>query len=273
LPTGGTVAAGSATIGTPSGGALSISQTSSRAIIDWSGFSIGSGGTVRFDNGSGATLNRVTGGSVSSIDGLLSASGSVYLINPNGVIVGKDGVVNVGGTFVASSLDTSNSGFLAGGDLTFTGPSTASVLNLGRVGSLGGDVALIGAAVQNSGSISAPNGDVGLIAGQSVLMRDGSLNDGRFTVLVGGSNTVSANAGAITAAEAELRAEGGNVYALAGNTTGGGCQVKRQALVLRSLAHPGHQDFSMNSASQSSSKAGYLFQSTSTRGIVARLWL
>jgi filamentous hemagglutinin family protein len=220
LPTGGTVAAGSATIGTPSGAALSISQSSSRAIIDWSGFSIGAGATVRFDNGTGATLNRVTGGSVSSIDGLLSASGSVYLINPNGVIVGKDGVVNVGGTFVASSLDTSNSGFMAGGNLTFTGPSPASVINLGRVGSLGGDVVLIGATVQNSGSITAPNGDVGLIAGQSVLMRDGSLNDGRFTVLVGGQATSSTNTGAITAAEAELRAEGGNVYALAGNTTG-----------------------------------------------------
>ena len=220
LPTGGSVVAGSATIGTPSGGTLNIHQSSGKAIIDWSGFSIGSGGTVRFDNGSGATLNRVTGTSVSAVDGVLSASGSVYLINPNGVIIGKSGVVGVGGTFVASTLDVANSNFLNGGDLTFTGASTAGVLNLGKVGSLGGDVALIGARVQNNGSLTAPNGDVGLIAGQGVLMRDAGLNDGKFTVLAGGPATQSANGGAITAAQVELRAEGGNVYALAGNTTG-----------------------------------------------------
>ncbi len=40
---------------------------------------------VMFQNGSGATLNRVTGGSLSAI--LLSATGDVYLINPQGIVV------------------------------------------------------------------------------------------------------------------------------------------------------------------------------------------
>ena len=83
----------------------------------------------------------MTGASVSSLDGLLSATGSVYLINPNGVIIGKSGVVDVGGTFVASTLDTPDASFLKGGALGFSGPSTASVVNLGKVGALGGDVA------------------------------------------------------------------------------------------------------------------------------------
>ena len=99
------MAAGSATHRRAPAPTLTVSQSSSKAIVDWSSFSIGQGGTVQFDNGSGATLNRVTGTSVSSIDGLLSATGSVYLINPNGVIVGKTGVVNTGGSFVASTLD------------------------------------------------------------------------------------------------------------------------------------------------------------------------
>ena len=47
----------------------------------------------------------LSGGPISSLDGLLSATGSVYLINPSGVIIGKDGVVKVGGTFAASTLD------------------------------------------------------------------------------------------------------------------------------------------------------------------------
>ena len=54
----------------------------------------------------------MTGAQVSSLDGLLTATGSVYVINPNGVIVGRSGVVNVGGSFVASTLDVSNAEFL-----------------------------------------------------------------------------------------------------------------------------------------------------------------
>ena len=76
----------------------------------------------------------------SLIDGLLSGTGSVYLINPKGVIIGKNGVVNVGGTFAASTLDVANSQFLAGGSLTFSGSSNAAVVNYGKIGALGGDV-------------------------------------------------------------------------------------------------------------------------------------
>jgi filamentous hemagglutinin family protein len=184
------------------------------------GFSIGQGGTVQFNNGAGATLNRVTGTDVSSIDGLLSATGSVYLINPNGVVIGKTGVVDTGGSFVASTLDVSNTNFLAGGDLTFSGTSSASVVNVGKIGALGGDVALVAAKVDNQGSISAANGAAGLIAGYQVVIHDGSLDGGKFAVLTGGPATSATNTGAIAAAEAELRANGGNVYALAGNTGG-----------------------------------------------------
>jgi filamentous hemagglutinin family protein len=220
LPAGGTVVAGSAVIGTPAGGSLAISQSSSKAIIDWTGFSIGQGGAVAFNNGKGATLNRVTGGSISSLDGLLTATGSVYVINPNGVIVGKSGVVNVGGTFVASTLDVSNANFLSGGPLSFMGASNAAVLNYGKIGALGGDVALIAAKVSNAGEIDAANGDAGLLAGYKVVLTDASLDQGRFAVELGGSGTSATNSGLIQAADAELRAEGGNVYALAGDTAG-----------------------------------------------------
>lgn len=217
LPTGGVVQAGSASI-VASGSSLTVSQSTSRAIIDWTGFSIGSGGSVQFNNAAGATLNRVTGFSTSNIDGLLSGVGSVFLINPNGVIVGKSGVVNVGGSFAASSLDVANPAFMAGGELTFSGASNAAVVNYGKIGSLGGDVALIAARVENDGEIDAAKGDVGLAAGYKVLLRDAALNEGKFAVLVGGLNTSSTNTGLIQAADAELRANGGNVYALAGNT-------------------------------------------------------
>ncbi len=219
LPSGGQVAAGQASVAT-SGDSTTITQSSGKAIINWTDFSIGRGGTVQFDNGTGATLNRVTGGSVSSIDGLLSATGSVYLINPNGVIIGKSGVVRTDGSFVASTLDLGDAAFLKGGDLTFDGASSAAVVNLGKVGALGGDVALIAAHVENQGTLAAANGSIGLLAGHQVLMRDQSVDGGKFAVLVGGADTSVTNTGAITAAAVELRAAGGNIYALAGNTRG-----------------------------------------------------
>jgi filamentous hemagglutinin family protein len=220
LPTGGSVASGSATIGTPANNVLTINQSSNKAIVNWNSFSIGNGGAVNFNNGSGATLNRVVGSASSAINGALNATGSVYLINPNGVIVGKTGVVKVGGNFVASTLGTGDAQFNAGGPLTLSGSSTAAVVNYGKIGSLGGNVALVARTATNAGTITAPNGAVGVLAGSQVTLRDSSLNDGKFSVDVGASGDSATNSGTIQSADAELKANGGNVYALAGNTKG-----------------------------------------------------
>ena len=219
LPQGGHFVAGAGSIGTQ-GLTETITQTSQRGIIDFNSFSIGKSGTVKINNGAGATLDRVTGGNLSQIMGTLSATGSVYLVNPQGVVVGKSGVVTTGGSFVASSLDISNQNFMAGQTLRFTGKgaSDGMVKNLGSISSSGGDVFLIARSVVNSGSINAPNGTVGLGAGQEVLLKDTSVAGGRMTVRYGTGNV--RNKGAIAAAQAELRAAGGNVYALAGNHTG-----------------------------------------------------
>ena len=48
LPQGGRVAAGTATIGAPSNGSLTVQQSSNRAVINWQSFSIGQGNTVNF---------------------------------------------------------------------------------------------------------------------------------------------------------------------------------------------------------------------------------
>ncbi|RRK00934.1 filamentous hemagglutinin N-terminal domain-containing protein [Opitutaceae bacterium TAV3] len=220
LPSGGRVTAGQATINQTGASSLQINQSSRVAIIGWNDFSIGQGDTVHFDNGSGATLNRVTGGLPSRINGALTATGSVYLVNQSGIVVGREGRIDTGGSFVASTHDVADAAFLAGGDLTFAGTSDALVVNAGRIGSLGGDVALIARRVENTGALSAPQGTVALAAGYEVLARDAALSDGKFLVRIGGSDTAALNAGAIEAAAAELKANGGNIYALAGNTSG-----------------------------------------------------
>ncbi|SMH62922.1 beta strand repeat-containing protein [Azospirillum agricola] len=220
LPSGPAVAAGLVSIATPSGTSLIIDQSSPNAIVNWRSFSIGAGNTVHVNNGGGATLNRVTGNVPSRIDGSLTATGSVYLINPAGVAVGPGGRVATGGSFVASTLDVRDAEFLRGGDKTFSGTSKATVTNAGSIGSLGGDVALIARAVENTGTIAAPKGTAALAAGYEVLARDGAVNGGKFQVRVGGADTEAKTTGTISAAVAELRANGGNVYALAGNTGG-----------------------------------------------------
>src|SRR6202789_4092996 len=138
LPTNGQYVAGQGTI-SGNGNSLTINQTSNRGIINWQGFSIGNGNTVQFDNGSGATLNRVTGGNLSQIDGSLKATGSVYLINPQGIVIGPSGSVITNGSFVASTRDVANSAFMSGSAFAASGSSSGSVVNQGVITSNTGD--------------------------------------------------------------------------------------------------------------------------------------
>jgi filamentous hemagglutinin family protein len=218
LPQGGQFVAGSGSI-TQNDANLSITQSGSRGIIEWNSFSIGPRGTVSINNGTGATLNRVTGNDVSAILGTLSGTGSIYLINPHGVLIGRNGVVSTGGRFVASTLDVPNDTFLnppaVGGSL-YTGSSTANVINLGKLSSSGGDVFLISAnKTTNRGTIDAPNGNAELVAGRQVLLFDGTGQ--QVFVEVGSGGTVT-NSGTVQAAIINLQAADGNIFALAGHS-------------------------------------------------------
>ncbi len=112
LPTGGSVAAGTATIATPSGTSLVVTQTSRNAVINWRGFSVTQGNAVTFQNGSGATLNRVVGNVPSRLDGTITATGSLFLVNPAGVTIGTTGRIATGGSFLASTLDVPDADFM-----------------------------------------------------------------------------------------------------------------------------------------------------------------
>jgi len=215
-PNGGAVAAGSAGISSH-GSTLTITQGSNRAIINWQDFSISAGETTRFiqPSSSSAILNRVVGGNASQIHGTLQANGQVYLINPNGVLVGPGGVVNTGG-FLASTLDLSDDAFLRGGDLRFSGNSNASVINLGSIGASEGDVILIARTIENHGEIHAPKGTGSLAAGSEVLVKA----SGEERVFIEAGKGSVTNKGLIEGAAAEIKAAGGNEYALAINNEG-----------------------------------------------------
>ncbi|NIJ41979.1 filamentous hemagglutinin family protein [Parvibaculum indicum] len=218
LPTGGHFTAGVGSIGGDDN-SVAVSQSSNTGIIDWNSFSIGSGHSVVIDNGAGATLNRVNGSDLSRIDGLLSATGSAYLINRNGIVIGRGGKVVTGGSFVGSTRDISNEDFLNGDADRFAGTSSGDVVNQGTIRAEGGDVVLIGRNVSNSGSIDAPEGTAAMVAGNDVVLQPVG-GDRRIYIQSGAGDGDLTNDGAVTAAQAELAAAGGNVYALAGNTEG-----------------------------------------------------
>jgi filamentous hemagglutinin family protein len=214
LPDGGRFVAGNGSI-VANGSTLTINQSSGRGVVNWDAFSIGNNNRVVFANANGATLNRVTGGAPSVILGTLTASGSVYLINPQGIVIGRNGVVTTKGRFVASTLDADPTAFMNGQPLTLTGNSGSGVVNLGNIASSSGDIFLISRSfVVNDGTISAPAGTAELAVAKQVLLQDSAL--GRQVFVQAGAGGALVNAGVIQAAQVSLQAVDGNIYALAG---------------------------------------------------------
>lgn len=78
---------GGATIDTSVTKTMGISSSSSHNVMNWKSFSIANGEKVQFDTNN--YLNLVRGVSKSEIDGTLSGGGTIYLINPNGILFGS----------------------------------------------------------------------------------------------------------------------------------------------------------------------------------------
>lgn len=221
-PTGGVVVNGDAIIQNAVPGLTTIVQSSDRAVIDWQSFSIQAGEHTNFivPDATSATLNRVLGCDPSIINGSLTSNGHLFLINSNGIVFGHGATVDVAG-LTASALNLDNCAFMTGGDLVFSGSSQAQVKNEGVITASSGDVFLIGYQVSNSGTVRAPNGTVGLAAGSEVLIK--AVGDERVVVRTASGFRKKygiSNSGVIEASVAELKAHGGNVYALAIRNTG-----------------------------------------------------
>lgn len=203
LPSGAVVTAGQAHVG-QQGAAMTVTQASGKAAIEWNSFSIGKDARVNFvqPNAAAVTLNRVRGNEGSVIDGALHANGQVFILNPNGVLFGKGARVDTAG-LVASTLNLGDADFLAG-KTSFTGKGGA-VRNLGSLNARdGGYIALLGAQVRNDGVISARLGTVALAAGNKVsLTFDGgalvgvAVDEAALAALVANGNAVHADGGLV----------------------------------------------------------------------------
>jgi hypothetical protein len=231
LPVGASVRSGTVS-STVTNGQMLITQSTTKSIIDWSSFSIGQNNTVRFlqPNSSSVSLNRVIGTEATTINGSLLANGQVWLLNPNGMLIGSTGNVSAAG-FVGSTRSMSDADFLAG-NYKFTAPtnSGSSVINLGTIsGATGGYAALLGEQVRNEGLIQADLGTVLLGGGKTFVMDvvgdkllsfaitspvEVAPGDGRF--LVNNAGTIKADGGRVLiSAQAANQLIGGVI-----NTTG-----------------------------------------------------
>lgn len=171
-PRDGVIRAGTATI-TQAANTTTINQTTDRAVIDWRSFDIAANESVSFlqPGAQSAVLNRVTGSQFSSLQGSLSANGQVFLVNPNGILIGSGATINVG-SFMASTANIATSAFMrdaatANGRYAFdelaSGAGTGTIVNAGAITvAEGGMVALVAPGVRNSGTITARLGTIEL---------------------------------------------------------------------------------------------------------------
>jgi len=171
--------------------------------------SIPTGREALFNNGANIQniLTRVTGSSISNIDGLIRANGAanLFLLNPNGIVFGRNAQLNIGGSFVASTANAiqfGDQGFFSATDpnappLLIVNPS-AFLFNQART-----------AAIENNSKADAgldPAGNSGYF-GLKVPF-------GRSLLLVGGD--IRANGGGIAAFGGRV-----NLAAVAGTGTVG----------------------------------------------------
>lgn len=170
-PINGQVVYGSASDPVTTGSHMQMDQHSDKLIMNWQSFDIAHGESFKLNQPiNGAALFNILGPNGTEIYGQLSATGTLLLINPNGVLFGAGSEVSVG-NIIASSLSISKDDFLKGNYRFVAGNALGSVINRGTIKAQNeGYIVLLGNTVENSGTLVASNGSVVLGSAQEATL-------------------------------------------------------------------------------------------------------
>jgi filamentous hemagglutinin family protein len=185
-------------------------------------FSVPEGFSAWFNNSLAIEniISRVTGSSISKIDGLIGAKGNanLFLINPNGIIFGKDAALDIGGSFIGSTANSIK--FADGNEFSTIEPQDSSLLTVSIPVGLQYGTKTSGITVKGSGN------DTGFNTDDFSVIRDYrpvglQVNTDRTLALVGGN----------------IALQGGNLTAESGRIELG--SVAGEGLVKLTPTYPG----------------------------------
>ncbi len=203
MPTGGKVIEGNITgitNGTiASGGTINVAGS---GLIDWNAFGIGAGETLNYAFTSPGTLiNHVTGADMSQLLGMLNSTGAgnLWLINPNGIVVGSSAQLNAG-SLVLSTLNATDEalkGFLHGGNLTLTSADAAKGIEVqsGAKITAGNALNLVSGHIKIADNVTvSASGDLfnmSAVAAKQAGFEGGKTEDGVSSGTAGVGNTLT----------------------------------------------------------------------------------
>lgn len=161
-------------------------------------FSIPTGNTAYFNNSSSIQniITRVTGKSISNIDGTIRANGiaNLFLINPNGIIFGNNASLNIGGSLIASTANSLN--FADESKFSTIETPNQSLLTISTP--IGLQFGTTVASIENR-SQASPNGAKSFLINTPVGLQ---VNPGKTLALIGGDITI--NGGNLTAPQGRI---------------------------------------------------------------------
>lgn len=205
-------------------------------------FSIDTGESATFTGPGGIDniISRVTGGEISTIDGLIASTipgASLWLFNPSGVVFGANASLDVSGSFHVSTADelrTADGGKFSAINPESSGFSIAEPQSFGFLGADPAGITIAGSQLEldEGQTLSVVGGDVDITAGASLVTDGGQLN----VLAAGGTADADVASGEITGtADGDIGISDNTILSSRGDG-GGTVRIQGGAFVLDSAS-------------------------------------
>lgn len=197
-------------------GAVEVTVTAPRAIIDWTTLDTEAGELLKFMGADGyAVLNRVNQGKRTDFMGNLEAlGGNIIIVNQHGIVFGPQSLVQAA-KFTASSLIIDQQDFLDGNHTFTAQPGVfGEIVNEGRI-HVRDQAALLAQRVINKGTIVCDEGAILMAAGDKIVL--GSAGSNVVVEVTGVTPIDGVDTGRVINRGA-LEAKAGDIILAAGDT-------------------------------------------------------